>query len=140
VIRAVIDTNILASGFIRPDRSPGRILLAWRDQQFELYTSSYILAELHRTLNTNRYFASRLSESARRDNLRLILRLAVRVGLSLSVSGVASQAKDDPILATALNANADYLVTGDKALLTLRTFEGTRIVTAADFVAIIDAQ
>jgi predicted nucleic acid-binding protein len=89
-------------------------------------------------LNSNLYFTARLSEEARRNNFRLILRLATPVPLDISVVQVASEAKDDPILATALNAGADYLVTGDKALLDLGAFEGTRIVTAAEFVAILD--
>ncbi len=36
---------------------------------------------------------------------------------------------DDNILALAKSANAKYIVTGDKDLLTLKEFEGTEIIS-----------
>jgi uncharacterized protein len=101
--------------------------------------SSHILAELRRTLAAA-YFLARVEPHFRDSLLQRLEDFATHVALRRAVVGVATQPKDDPVLATALNANADYLVTGDKALLDLGTFEGTRIVTAANFVAIIDAQ
>lgn len=42
---------------------------------------------------------------------------------------------DDAILACALAAQADYIVTGDSDLLVLGAYSGIRIVTAATFLA-----
>jgi len=41
--------------------------------------------------------------------------------------------EDDAILACALEAEVDYLVTGDADLLELKTFKGLRIITPRDF-------
>ena len=47
---------------------------------------------------------------------------------------------DDLILATALSAQADYLVTGDKGLLGLGSFEDIPIVKVADFLKVVSRQ
>ncbi len=58
--------------------------------------------------------------------------------ITVTVQGVASHPEDDLILATAVSARADYLVTGDRQLLALGTFQGVQIVSPRDFVAILD--
>ena len=42
--------------------------------------------------------------------------------------------KDDKFLELAVNGHADLIVSGDADLLTLNPFQGTPIVTPADFV------
>ena len=49
------------------------------------------------------------------------------------VQSICRDPDDDAILACALEAKADYLVTGDVDLLELRAFKGMRIVTPRDF-------
>jgi uncharacterized protein len=52
---------------------------------------------------------------------------------------VPLDAKDDVIVATAVAAKADYLVTGDRRhLLSLGAYEGIRIVTPRQFLGILD--
>ena len=138
--RVVVDTNVLASAAlrVREDSSVVRVIDLWLDRKFELVISSHIRREIATTLHSP-YFVARISVETREAFLADLDTLAVRVTLIRTVSQVATHVEDDFILATALNANADYLVTGDKALLELGTFEGTRIVSAADFVAIIEA-
>jgi predicted nucleic acid-binding protein len=49
------------------------------------------------------------------------------------ITGVCRDPEDDNILAWALAAEADYLVTGDADLPALHEFKGTSIVTPKDF-------
>ena len=49
------------------------------------------------------------------------------------VTGVCRDATDDNILACILEAQADYLVTGDSDLLELTTFHGIPIITPREF-------
>jgi uncharacterized protein len=51
---------------------------------------------------------------------------------------VAGDPDDDPVIATAVAARADYLVTGDRRhLLPLGAYAGTRIVTPRQFFDIL---
>jgi hypothetical protein len=45
--------------------------------------------------------------------------------------------KDNFLISFAFDANLDYLITGDRDLLTLRAFDKTRIVTFAEFLDIL---
>jgi predicted nucleic acid-binding protein len=57
--------------------------------------------------------------------------------LTETMVGVATHPKDDPVLATAASARADFLVTGDHDLLRLGSFRGTVIVSARDYLAML---
>jgi len=66
VIVAVLDTNVLASGFIGEDKldsTPGELVRRWRVKSFTLVVSEHILAELADTF-TDPYFTRRLSAAA----------------------------------------------------------------------------
>ena len=54
MIRAVIDTNVWVSAFLRPDGIPGKILHAWRRREFEAHVSTYTIVELARVLGRPR--------------------------------------------------------------------------------------
>lgn len=55
------------------------------------------------------------------------------------VRGVVRDPNDDMVVACALRAGADYIVTRDKDLLSLGTHEGIRIVTPRQFLDLLDA-
>lgn len=47
--------------------------------------------------------------------------------------------EDDLVLATGRLARADYLVTGDRGLLELGSYEGMEIVTPRQFIALLES-
>ncbi len=55
-----------------------------------------------------------------------------------TVSGIADDEEDDLVLGTAVAAGADYLVTGDAGLLRIGEHRGVSIVTAREFLTLID--
>ena len=62
----------------------------------------------------------------------IIEQYAIYVSVVSSVM-LCRDAKDNFLLSLAKDAQADYLLTGDKDLLVLKTFETTRIVTITEF-------
>lgn len=64
----------------------------------------------------------------------LILARALRVQLHGTVK-ICRDPNDDIFLECAARASADFLVAGDKDLLVLDRYEGTRIITPAAYVA-----
>jgi putative PIN family toxin of toxin-antitoxin system len=52
----------------------------------------------------------------------------------VSIVNICRDPKDNFLLALAKDANADYLITGDKDLLDLKTFEQTIICTLTEFI------
>jgi predicted nucleic acid-binding protein len=58
----------------------------------------------------------------------------VRTSIRHEVHGVATHSEDDLILATAVSAEADYLVMGDRKLQDLVTYEGVTIASPRQFL------
>jgi putative PIN family toxin of toxin-antitoxin system len=135
VISAVLDANTFVSATIIPVGIPGQVLAHARARHFTLITSNAIATEALRVLTYPRIQRKYQITQADIDRLRRFLhRRAVFTPLTRQVHGVATHPEDDPILATALSAQADYLVTGDAQLLKLQTFEGTTILSPRDFL------
>lgn len=142
MIVAVLDTNVLASGFTgvaHPESTPGELLRRWRAKSFTLIVSAHILAELTATF-TDPYFTRRLSATAIRAALDALPRDAAMQPLTDNVTGIASHAEDDLVLSTALSAGAHYLVTGDKRLRERGEYRGTQLLSPRQFLAILERE
>ena len=140
MIVAVLDTNVLASGFFglnKLESTPGELLRRWRDIAFTLVVSEAILAELARVFRTP-WFTHRLSTAEIASAFSQLQAGAVNQPITVSVSGIATHSADDLILATALSAGAEYLVTGDKGLRQLGDNGGTRLLIPREFVDVLD--
>ena len=140
MIKAVVDANVLISSVIAPLGSSRRIFNAWRDGTFVLVTSPGILEEVSRRLAhpriANRYS---ISSEDRIAVLRLLKAESMITPGSRDVS-VTRDPTDDKVIAAALETGAEYIVTGDKDLLTLGKYEGVGILTPARFISAIREQ
>jgi putative PIN family toxin of toxin-antitoxin system len=140
MIRAVLDTNVLASGIVgvaHPFSPPGELVRRWRRNGFALVVSEHILGELDRTFRKP-YFAERISPEQRQRVMWAIRHIGEVTPITVAVTGVATHPEDDRILATVASSQAAYLITGDADLRALGMFGNARIVTASQFVMILD--
>ena len=101
-----------------------------------MIVSEPIIAEFTRTLRRP-YFRARVNEVQIAAALALLGTEARIVSLSSVVTGVAAHPEDDFVLATAVSAHADYLVTGDAALLRIGSYEGVRILSPRAFLDLL---
>ncbi len=132
-MKVVLDTNVLLSGLMLPDSTPGRVVKAWRETRFDLVISKEQLTEIAKVLT---YSKIRKRLKWRRANIERFLRQLYLRSELVDISGVFQTVPDDPedqpILASLIASRAEYLVTGDSDLLTLSG--RYPIVTPADFV------
>ena len=132
-MRVVLDTNILMSGLMYPASTPGRIIAAWSEAQFDVVSSHEQLAEIGRVLGY-----PKIRRILQWDDQRIehfIKQLYVRVEVADPATAeveVLRDPDDAPILGALVAAGADFIVTGDRDLLAL----GDRypIETPAEFV------
>ncbi|MBI3910855.1 MAG: putative toxin-antitoxin system toxin component, PIN family [Armatimonadetes bacterium] len=129
----VLDTNILARGSISRGTAVAAIIDAWRAKQFTLLLSAHILDELTHTL-AKAYFARRLSPEQQAAYELLLTSVGTIVPITASVRGVATQPADDLVLATAVSGDAVYLVTRDRKLLQLGSYQSVAIVSPTEFL------
>ncbi len=100
--------------------------------------SQHVLDELRRAFAT-RYFTRHLSAQQIAAALTALAAEATIVPLTVAVHGVATHPEDDLVLATALSAQADYLVTGDTQLQRLGAYQGVTILSPRAFLARLQA-
>ena len=138
MIRAVLNTNAIVAALLVRLGRPWRIPDAAYAERFLCFTSDPINMEVFRTFGRERVRRKYQLEAAEVERLRRFLESdGVRIPLHADVIGVATHPEDDLILATAVSAQANYLVTGDRQLLALGQHQGVQIVTPRDFAAIL---
>src|SRR5881398_1698693 len=135
MIRATLDTNVLAPGIItKAQTGNGQVIQAWRENKYSLVLSEAILTELSRTLSEP-YFSARLTAAQIEGTVNLFRSEATIVPLLVPVAGVATHPEDDLILATALSGRAHYLVTRDEKLQEkVKEYKGIAIVSPPVFL------
>jgi len=141
MLKAVLDTNLIVSGAISSRSSPHELLEAWRRSDFALVISPPIVAEVTEVLARDRVRVRYRITAERAAALRHSLETeALMVMPERTIQAVPGDSDDDRILECAVAGQADYIVTGDHHLLGMHQFEGIPIVTAAEFLAVLDAR
>lgn len=132
--RVVPDTNIVVSGLLWRGQ-PRRVLDAARDAIIELYTSSILLEELEDVLSREK-FAARLAAAnvTVQDLVSGYSALATVVEAEPIEPVILVDPDDDAVLACALSADAEVIVSGDSDLLDLKEHKAIRILTATEFL------
>lgn len=138
MIIAVIDSNVIASSVVRRHTPPGEVMTRWRNQQFELAISQAMIDEVSRTVS-KAYFTTHAAAFEIRQLLEDLALHASVVTPGMVTSRIATHPEDDIVLATAVAAAANYLVTGDRQLQRLDVFRNVRIVSPATFLDVLAA-
>lgn len=126
-MRLVLDTNVLVAAFL--SRGHCHELLEHAARAHELFTSELILDELGGTLAKK----FRIPDDDVAEVLSLLRSRMQPVDPQPLPEPVCRDPDDDQVLATALAAAADCLVTGDRDLLDLGEHEGVAIIRPAAF-------
>jgi len=132
-VRLLLDTNLLVSGAFSQGSPPRQLLDAAREGRFELCTSEHLLNELHRVL-TYPKLAGRLARAqiSAEFIVAQLRALAVVVITPAEVPRVVpTDPDDDHVLAAAVAARVDLIVSGDaRDVLPMGSYQGIPIVTA----------
>ena len=130
-MRVLLDSSVLISAFLIPENPAGMLVRAGLDDRFEICVSLDILEEVDRSLRNK----LRLRKRYRYIDEQIawfITSLAASVSVVSelpAIPRVCRDPNDDHVLAAALAANADSVVTGDRDLLALGNHQGVRILT-----------
>ena len=134
-VRVVADTNTVVSGLLWHG-PPRQVLDAARAGTLQLYTTAVLLAELDEVLQRPK-FAQRLTLAGVTTHALVLgyAALARLIEPAVIVPVVEEDPDDDAVLACAVAAQAEAIVSGDSHLLDLKEYEKIPVVTAAQLVA-----
>lgn len=131
-MRIVIDTDLWVSGLMVPGSVPGHVVRAASMAQIAAVLSEPMLQELRLALQYRRVRPRiALSDAELERYLAELHYIAEVVDITGSSARVPRDRRDDIVLATYLASGADYLLTGDDDLLSLRP--DCSILTAREF-------
>jgi putative PIN family toxin of toxin-antitoxin system len=131
---AVLDASVLISGFLT--EGPPRMLLNLAEPgRFRMILSAVILEETRRTLGKPKLLrAYRHSTEAIRDYCEGLAAAARLVEVERAFVSPCRDPNDHHVVATAVAAGIEVIVTGDKDLLDLGRYAGIRILAPRRFI------
>lgn len=142
-MRAIIDTNVLVSGFFWHG-APHTLLELVRNGEVTLIISPALLAELADVIGRPKFDSILVrSNTSREANLDELLRVAEFVDApplpQPQPQPVCRDRDDDDVLAAAIAGQVDLIVSGDDDLLCLKQHNGILIIAPAEALQFIAA-
>lgn len=138
-VRVVVDTNVIVSGVAFPAGGPFDLMQQWRNGQIRLVTCGQQVDEIEEVLSRPK-FARKVRPEDLQEVLYLLHECAERID-PVRVSRLSRDPDDDIFLAVAMVSGAEYLVTGDKDILTMAgdpAFRGFRILSPRQFLLFLE--
>ncbi len=131
-MKVFFDTNVYVAeallGKAAVDMLATTLRIGWR-----IFCTEYVLDEVERVLALYREVPRPMVRRTRSH----IRRRAELIDVAPSKHQVPADPKDSPILAGAVQAGADYLVTNDPHLLSLNPYESVRIISMTEYFSML---
>jgi len=128
-VRLVVDTNTVVSGSLWPG-PPARLISAALGGQARMFCSLPMLLELQETLQRPKFSARLAGRGQTAESLTELFRAVCHetTPAPIAIPDGLRDPDDLHVLACAVAAGADAIVTGDQDLLALKSFHGIPII------------
>ena len=133
-MKAVLDTNVIISATLIRRGNEDRIVRAWLRGDFELVLSPQILEEIGRALFYRKLAKYRWMTRAEASALLDLLAQEAVFVPGAHVIQLCRDPDDDKFLAAAIEGKAGYVVSGDRDLLDIGSYESVQVVRPTDFL------
>lgn len=134
-MKVVLDTNVLVSALIKAGKSR-ELLFKIAEKEDRLVLSRSIVEEFLEVTED-----PRIRRYVNEGDIIAFLRAVGSIAKIVRVRSRFKVVKDDPdddvILRTAYDCRANYIVSGDKHLLSLGEFRGIKIVTVSEMLKLL---
>jgi putative PIN family toxin of toxin-antitoxin system len=138
MIRVVIDANVFVSAILKPKSKPDKIIDLIKQGKLALALSHDILAEIRKVLLYPKIKKKlRLTTKEIGESLIQIGQAAITTQGKVRVNVIKDDPDDNRYLECAMEAQADFIISGDRHLKDLKSFQGIKIVDPATFLEFI---
>lgn len=140
MLKVVLDTNIFVSSLLSKSGRPARLIDAWRAGRYLVVASPPIISEIKRVIESPAIQKKYGLKGELIEGLTFLLEKEAIVvpGLSDAARAVPLDPPDEMFLSAALDAGADFIVSGDRHLLNLGECKGISILTVQRFSEILE--
>ena len=129
-VKIVVDTNLWIS-FLMSLPTEQRLRRLLLSDKIDILFSRELFEELETTAKRRKF--RKYFDTAQVEMLLQMLVEIVKIVDVHSVMEICRDSEDNYLLALAQDGNADYLITGDGDLLTLKKLGKTKIITLTEF-------
>jgi len=135
VIRVVLDTNVLVSALLF-ETTLSKVIDLWQSGAIVPVISKDTFQELRAVLAYPKF-------SLTQDEIRAILEQEILpffevIEVVEEVKRICNDPADDKFISCALAASADYIVSGDKALIDLKQYKSVKIIKPSEFLKLFN--
>ncbi|MBC8388579.1 MAG: putative toxin-antitoxin system toxin component, PIN family [Actinobacteria bacterium] len=133
-MRVVIDTNIFISSFFYPNGNPKRVIDLWKNGKITICITEEILKEYVKVLAglgfSNEPELEELLGLFKKKNNIIYIASTPKFNL------IKDDPDDDKFIECTVAARAQYIISGDKHLLNLKTFQNITVISPSEFLNI----
>lgn len=136
MLKVVLDTNVFISSLLVQAGLSAQVLNGWRQRRYLLVTSPSIIAEIRAVLGYPRIHQKyAIADEDVEAVVALLEREALVVPGGMELERIIPEdPADERVLACAVEAGADCIVSGDHHLLNLGQYQGIPILTVREFL------
>jgi uncharacterized protein len=135
-MKIIIDTNVHISALAFGGNISKNLVKIYQEERTQVYTSKPIFEELHDKLNSPKFDKITKGKILRAEIVEYLDKYqneTITAEPSIKVN-VCRDPDDNMFLELALEIQADYIITGDKDLLSISQFQVTKICNMSDFI------
>ena len=134
MFRVVFDTNVLISALIS-DGKPSLLLRKGVSKEFTIVTSDLLLREFETVMQRPKFKVNHNDDDEVCRTIQVLTQVADFVVVSSKFNVVERDFKDNVVVEVAYDGKADFIVSGDDHLLSLKSFRGINIVSVKQMLA-----
>lgn len=142
MVKVILDTNVLLSALVFGG-VPQKVFVHCIDSSdIFVYLSKDIWTEINSKFLGNRVMeiAKKSKRNITPEQIKKFLDLVYNNTICIEINrqfNICRDSKDNMFLDAAFACNADYIISGDKDLLSLNSFQFTKIILPSQFLEII---
>ena len=129
-LRAVVDTNVFVSAFLHPSRPIYHIVDRAALGQYCLLLSPALVSELGKVMTRELGY----TEQEKLERLKPLVKSAEIILPRITLQVIHEDPADNRVLECAVAGKADVIVSGDRHLRALKSYQSIPIVRPVDFL------
>jgi putative PIN family toxin of toxin-antitoxin system len=138
MFKVVLDANVFVSAVLKPHSDLAKIFELVKEDRIKLILSEDILSEIRAVLLYPK-IKKRHGRSPREveEFLNTASQASILAQGKIDSNEIREDPSDNKYLSAALEAKADFIISGDRHLKPLKVFEGIRILDPSAFLALM---
>ena len=133
-MKIVCDTNILVSGFMYSGNEREIIRKISLGEVIN-FTSKELLLEFASVIKRKKF---KLNKDEQRRILKFLIEISEIVEPTKTINIIKEDPADNRVIEVALESRSRYIISGDKHLLNLRKYKNIKILSAREFIDILE--